>query len=92
MAKRIKSNEATKDKRQKKQASFTNLDLGQILQKQNWFELVKRKEGFKTKLQALESPDSDKRAKSYTRMKIGSEIAIRKIADLIREKEKRQTD
>ena len=29
------------------------------------------------KLQALESPDSDKRAKSYTRMKIGSEIAIR---------------
>ena len=29
------------------------------------------------KLQALESPDSDKRAKSYTRTKIGSEIAIR---------------
>ena len=41
------------------------------------FELVKRKEGFETKLQALESPDSDKRAKSYTRTKIGSEIAIR---------------
>ena len=39
------------------------------------------------KLQALESPDSDKRVKSYTKMKIGSEIAIRKIADLIREKE-----
>ena len=38
------------------------------------------------KLQALESPDSDKRAKSYTKTKIGSEIAIRKIADLIREK------
>ena len=51
------------------------------------FELVKRKEGFETKLQALESPDSDKRAKSYTKTKIGSEIAIRKIADLIREKE-----
>ena len=40
------------------------------------FELVKRKEGFETKLQALESPDSDKRAKSYTKTKIGSEIAI----------------
>ena len=53
------------------------------------FELVKRKEGFETKLQALESPDSDKRAKKYTKTKIGSEIAIRKIADLIREKEKR---
>ena len=53
------------------------------------FELVKRKEGFETKLQALESPDSDKRAESYTKMKIGSGIAIRKIADLIREKGKR---
>ena len=40
------------------------------------FELVTRKEGFETKLQALESPDSDKRAKSYTKTKIGSEIAI----------------
>ena len=28
------------------------------------------------KIQALESPDSDKRAKSNTRTKIGSEIAI----------------
>ena len=28
------------------------------------------------KLQALESPDSDKRAKSYTKTKIGSEITI----------------
>ena len=27
------------------------------------------------KIQALESPDSDKRAKSYTKTKIGSEIA-----------------
>ena len=43
--------------------------------------LVKQKEGFEKKLQALESPDSNKRAKSYTKMKIGSEIAIRKIAD-----------
>ena len=50
------------------------------------FELVKRKEGFETKLQALEWPDSDKRGKSYTRTKNGSGIAIRKIADLIREK------
>ena len=32
------------------------------------------------KLQALESPDSDKRAKSYTKTKIGSEIAIENIA------------
>ena len=50
------------------------------------FELVKRKDGFEMKLQALESPDSDKRAKRYTKTKIGSEIAIRKTADLIREK------
>ena len=41
------------------------------------FELVKRKAGFETKLQALEFPNSDKRAKSYTRSKIGSEITIR---------------
>ena len=47
------------------------------------FELVKRKEGFETKLQALESPDSDRRAKSYTKTNIGSEITIRKIANLI---------
>ena len=80
-AKRIKSNEATKVKRQKKQASFTILDLGQILQWQNLFKLFIRKEGFETKLQALESPDSNKQAKSYTKMKIGSRIAIRKIAD-----------
>ena len=40
------------------------------------FELVKRIEGFETKLYALESPDSDKRAKSYTKTKIGSEIMI----------------
>ena len=51
------------------------------------FQLIKWKEGFETKLQALESPDSDKRARSYTKTKIGSEIAIRKITDLIREKE-----
>ena len=40
------------------------------------FKLIIRKEGFETKLQALESPDSDKRAKSYTKTKIGSEIVI----------------
>ena len=56
------------------------------------FELVKRKEGFETKLQALELPDFDKGAKSYTRTKIGSEIVIRKIVDLVREKEKRRID
>ena len=63
------------------------MDLRQFLQWKNLFKLVKRIEGFETKLQALESPDSDKRAKSYTKTKIGSGIAIRKIADLIREKE-----
>ena len=57
----------------------------------NLFELVKQKEGFETKLQALESPDFDKRARSYTKTKIGSEIAIRKIVNLIREKEKQRT-
>ena len=40
------------------------------------------------KLQALESPDSDKRGKSYTRTKIGSEIAIWNNRGKIREKEK----
>ena len=45
------------------------------------FELVKRKVGFEKKLQALESPDSDKRAKIYTRTNIESEIAITKIAE-----------
>ena len=88
MAKRIKSNEATKDKRQNKQALFTILDLGQFYSGKNLFELVKRKEGFETKLQALESPDSDKRAKSYTKTKIGSEIAIINNRGIIREKEK----
>ena len=43
------------------------------------------------KLQVLESPDSDKRAKSLTKTNIGSEIAIGKIVDLIREKEKQRT-
>ena len=47
----------------------------------NLFKLVTQKEGFETKLQALESPDSIKRAKSYTKTKIASEIAIRNIAD-----------
>ena len=42
----------------------------------NLFKLVKQKGGFEAKLQALESPDSDKQAKSYTRTKIGSGIAI----------------
>ena len=40
------------------------------------------------KLQALESPESDKWAKSYPKTKIGSGIAIGKIADLTQEKEK----
>ncbi len=40
------------------------------------FKLVKRIEGFETKLQALESPDSDKRVKSYTKTKNRSKNAI----------------
>ena len=52
------------------------------------FKLIIRKEDFETKLQALESPDSDKRAKSYTKTKIGSEIAIRKEPRKIRQKRK----
>ena len=53
--------------------------------------MVKRIEVFEPKLPALESPDSDKRAKSYTKTKVGSGITIRQIADLIQEKEKRRT-
>ena len=51
---------------------------GKFYSSKNLFKLIIRKEGFETKLQELESPDSDKRAKSYTKTKIGSEIAIRK--------------
>ena len=51
---------------------------GKFYSSKNLFKLVKRLEGFEMKLQALESPDSDKRVKSYTKTKIGSEIAIRK--------------
>ena len=40
------------------------------------FKLIRRNGGFEMKLQALESPDSDKRARRKTRTKIGSEIAI----------------
>ena len=40
------------------------------------FKLIRWNGGFETKLQVLESPDSDKRAKRKTRKKIGSEIAI----------------
>ena len=40
------------------------------------FKLVRQNGGFETKLQALESPDSDKRVRRKTRTKIGSEIAI----------------
>ena len=53
------------------------------------FKLVRRIEDFETKLQALESPDSDKRAKSYTRTKIGSEITIR---NNCRKSEKKKND
>ena len=55
----------------------------------NLFKLVKWIEGFETKLQTLESPDSDKQAKSYTKTKIGSEIRSGIIAENPR---KRKTD
>ena len=65
MAKRIKSNEATKDKTTK-ETSFVYYSGSRAIftVAKNLFELVKRKEGVETKLQVLESPDSDKRAKS----------------------------
>ncbi len=65
----------TNDKRNKLRLLFWI--QGNFYSGKNLFELVKWKEGFETKLQALELPDSDIRAKSYTRTKIGSEIAIR---------------
>ena len=40
--------------------------------------MVRQKEGFETKLQALESPDSDKRVRRKSEIKIGHEITIRK--------------
>ena len=40
------------------------------------FKLISQNGDFETKLQALESPDSDNRAGRKTRTKIGSEIAI----------------
>ena len=87
MAKGIKSNEAMKVKRRKKTTSFYKSGSREIFYSSKiLFKLVKRIEGFETKLQVLESPDSDKRAKNYTKTKIRSGIVIRKIADLIREK------
>ena len=62
---------------ERKQLRSSNLDLRQIYSSKNLFKLIIRKEGFETSLQALESPNSDKRAKSYTKMKIGSEIVIK---------------
>ncbi len=60
----------TNDKRNKLRLLFWI--QGNFYSGKNLFELVKWKEGFETKLQALELPDSDIRAKSYTRTKIGS--------------------
>ena len=40
--------------------------------------MVSRNGGFVTKLQAFESPDSDKRARNKTDLKIGSEIESEK--------------
>ena len=53
------------------------------------FTLIKRKEGFETKIWDFESPDSDSRAKRKTKNKIRAEIAIGIIADKYPEKEKR---
>ena len=51
------------------------------------FKLVKRKEGFETKIWDFESPDSDSRAKRKTKNKIRAEIAIEIITDKYPEKE-----
>src|SRR6187399_328892 len=50
------------------------------------FKLVKRKEGFETKIWDFESPDSDSRAKRKTKNKIRAEISIGIIADKYPEK------
>ena len=73
---------------ERKQLRSTNLDLGQFLQWQSLFKLVKRIQGFETKLQALESPDSDKRAESYTKTKIRAKITIENNHEKTLEKEK----
>ena len=52
------------------------------------FKLVKQKEGFETKIQALVSAHLDKRAKSYTRSKIRANIAIENNRGKTLEKEK----
>ena len=54
----------------RKQLHSTNLDLGQSYSSKNFFKLIRQNGGFETKLQALESPDSDKRAGRKTRTKI----------------------
>ena len=76
MQRKNEPNKETKNKRRKKQLGSSKLKLGQILPGQNLFKLIRRNGGFETKLQALESPDSDKRARRKTRTKIGSEITI----------------
>ena len=72
-----KKNQIERSKR-KQTAKENNFVLviwiqGKLYSSKNLFKLIIRIEGFETKLQALESPDSDKRAKSYTKTKIGSE-------------------
>ena len=61
----------------RKQLGSSKLKLGQFFYRgKNLFKLIRWNGGFAMKLQALESPDSDKRARRKTRTKIGSKIAI----------------
>ena len=55
------------------------------------FKLIRRNGGFATKLQVLESPDSNKWARRKTRTKIGSEIVIAERRGINPTKRKRRT-
>ena len=76
MQRKNEPNKLRKTNGGRKQLGSSKLKLGQILPGQNLFKLLRRNSGFEMKLQALESPDSDKRARRKTRTKIGSEITI----------------
>ena len=77
--KRIESNKASKVGTRERTTRFRNLKLGQKFHSSKTLrKLVSRNGGFVTKLQAFESPDSDKRARNKTDLKIGSEIESEK--------------
>ena len=77
--KRIESNKASKVKRRKKTTRFQQVETrSKFYSNKTQFKLVSRNGGFEAKLQAFESPDSDKRARNKTDLKIGSEIESEK--------------